>query len=157
MRSPSILLSASILILSASASTAQTHHSPAARTRAPIPAYTILDLSIGSPFPDAFAYGVSGNGKITGVGTDPSTSELHAFVYQAGVMQDLGDFGYPYGADGIGINDSGQVLGTGYGPGYRAVLYSNGQATHIGGLYSEGFSINNLGDVVGRFRNDDNN
>ncbi len=157
MRSHSILLSVSILALSSRASAAQAHHSPVAPARAPIPAYTILDLSIGSPFPDAFAYGVSQNGKITGVGTDPSTNELHAFIYQAGAFNDLGDLGYPYGADGIAINDNGQVMGTGYGPGYRAVRYTNGNVIHIGPLYSEGFSMNSLGDIVGRFRNDDGN
>lgn len=145
-------LSVSVLALSPEALVAQTQHHPGtSRT------YTILDLSTNSPFPDAYAYGVSQNGKITGVGTDPNTNELHAFIYQAGVFQDLGDLGYPYGADGVGINDSGQVLGTGYGPGYRAILYSNGSVTQIGGQFSEGFSINNLGDVVGRFRNDDGN
>jgi probable HAF family extracellular repeat protein len=147
----------SILALSSNAFAAQVHHTTIAPGRAPIPAYTILDLSIGSPFPDALAYGISQNGKITGAGTDPNTNELHAFIYQAGAFQDLGDLGYAYGANGVGINDNGQMLGLGYGAGYRAILYSNGSVTTIGGQFSEGFSINNLGDVVGRFRNDDGN
>jgi probable HAF family extracellular repeat protein len=123
-----------------------------------VPSYTMTDLSINSPFPDAFAYSVSQNGKITGTGTDPISGELHAFVYHAGVFQDLGDLGYPYGADGVSINNSGQVAATGYGPGYQALLYSNGHVTHLGSIdggYSEGISINNLGHIVGRAQNGD--
>jgi probable HAF family extracellular repeat protein len=118
----------------------------------------IVDLAVTSPFPDAFAYGISQNGKITGFGTDPVSGELHAFIYQAGVFQDLGDLGYSGGADGDAINNSGQVAATGYGPGYHALLYSNGHVTHIpgiGGNYSVGLSINSLGHIVGRAQNDD--
>jgi probable HAF family extracellular repeat protein len=122
-------------------------------------AYTITDLAVNSPFPDdAFAYGISGNGKITGTGTNPSTGELHAFVYENGAFQDLGDLGYLSGSDGDGINDNGQVAATGYGPGYHALIYSNGHATPLGSIdggSSAGFSINNLGHIVGRAINGD--
>lgn len=120
--------------------------------------YRLEDLAAGSPFPDAFAYGVSQNGLITGVGTDPVTSELHAYIWQNGVFQDLGDLGYPYGADGIAINDSGQVAATGYGPGYNALLYTNGVVKKLGSIdggFSEGLSINSSGDIVGRAINGD--
>lgn len=119
--------------------------------------YVMLDLSIQVPFPDAVAYGISSNGKLTGIGTDPLTGELHAFTYHAGVFQDLGNLGYS-GAGGVAINDSGQVAATGYGPGYHALLYSNGTITHlgnIGGNLSEGLSINSLGHIVGHAQNDD--
>ncbi len=119
--------------------------------------YVIQDLSVGSPFPDAYAYGISQNGKITGLGTDPVTNEWHAFTYQSGAFHDLGDLGYPWGAQGEAINNSGQVLAIGYGPAYNAALYSNGTVTQIGGSFTEGLSINNAGNVVGRFRNDDGN
>jgi probable HAF family extracellular repeat protein len=127
-------------------------------TATTVPNYVMIDLAVNSPFPDAFAYGISQNGKITGTGTDPITSELHAWVYQGGVMQDLGDFGYPYGADGDRINDSGQIAATGYGPGYQALLYSNGHVTHLGSIdggFSVGLSINNLGHIVGHAQNGD--
>jgi probable HAF family extracellular repeat protein len=122
-------------------------------------AYTITDLAVNSPFPDdAYAYGISRDGKITGTGTDPVSGELHAFIYQDGAFQDLGDLGYAYGSDGISINDSGQVAATGYGPGYHALLYSNGHATPLGSIdggSSVGLSINSLGHIVGRAINGD--
>ena len=118
--------------------------------------YSMLDLASLGPFPDAFAYGISQNGKITGVGTVPATGELHAFVLQNGVIQDLGMLGYPYGADGDAINNVGQVAATGYGPGYKALLWTNGTVKKLGGGgNSEGLSINNLGHIVGKVQGDD--
>ncbi len=120
--------------------------------------YSITDLQPASPFPDALAYGLSQNGKITGVGTDSATGDLHAFIYDSGVFQDLGTLGYPYGADGVAINDSRQVAATGYGPGFHAFLWTNGQINHLGSIdggYTEAFALNNLGHVVGRARNGD--
>ncbi len=120
--------------------------------------YTITDLAAGSPFDDALAYGISPNGKITGVGTVTATGELHAFVWNGGVMQDLGMFGYPYGADGVAINNNGQIAATGYGPGFHALRYFNGQVHALGSIdggYSEGLSINSLGHIVGRAQNGD--
>lgn len=120
--------------------------------------YTITDLSAGSPFLETLPYGISQNGLITGVGVDPVTQEIHAFIYNGGVFQDLGDLGYPYGADGVAINSAGQLAATGYGPGYRALRYSNGHASPIGSIdggSSEGLSINSSGDIVGRAVNGD--
>jgi probable HAF family extracellular repeat protein len=120
--------------------------------------YTIVDLAAGSVFDDALAYGISQNGKITGVGTVTATGELHAFIYAGGVIQDLGMLGYLYGADGVAINNSGQVAATGYGPGYHALLYSSGHITHLGSIdggSSEGLAINTLGHIVGRGQNGD--
>lgn len=123
-----------------------------------VASYTLLDFSTLSASPYVVPYAISPNGKITGVLIDPITSELHAFIYAAGVLQDLGDLGYSGGADGDAINNSGQIAATGYGPGYHALLYSNGHVTHLGSLdggYSEGLSINNLGHIVGRAINGD--
>ncbi|MHB8636140.1 MAG: hypothetical protein ACYC96_06685 [Fimbriimonadaceae bacterium] len=120
--------------------------------------YRIIDLSPGSPFNGTLAYGISSNGLITGTGIDPVTAEYHAFILQNGVYQDLGDFGYPYGADGDAINNAGQLAATGYGPGYNALIYSNGVATPVGtidGGYSVGLSINSSGNIVGRAVNGD--
>lgn len=156
MRALSGSLCVSMLALFPESLVAQTHVR-VQPTQAP--RYSILDLSLNSPFPDdALAYGLSQNGKITGVGTDPTSGLLHAFIYQIGVFQDLGTLGYPYGADGIAINSSGQMAGTGYGPGYRAFLYSNGSVTHLGSIdggSSSAYSINNLGHIVGRAINGD--
>jgi probable HAF family extracellular repeat protein len=121
--------------------------------------YSIVDLQPGSGFDDALAYGLSQNGKITGTGTVSATGELHAFIYANGVFQDLGMLGYPYGADGVAINNNGQVAATGYGPGYQALLYSGGTVRRLGSIdgpgNSEGLSINSLGHIVGRAQNGD--
>jgi len=84
--------------------------------------------------------------------------ELRAFAWTAGVMRDLGDFGYtPNGS--LAINDRGQVTGYMSLPqGFRdhvAFLYSNGRLINIDGRAlvdgrnSSGTGINNHGHVVG--------
>src|SRR5579871_1598602 len=120
--------------------------------------FTISNFDVGSPFDQTLAYGINGNGQVTGAGYIASTGELDAFIWQNGVFQDLGMLGYPYGADGDAINNHAQLAATGYGPGYNALLYSNGHVTRLGGIdggYSTGFSINNSGDIVGRAINGD--
>jgi probable HAF family extracellular repeat protein len=120
--------------------------------------YRMIDISVGSPFNGTYAYGINNLGQITGTGTDPITGEDYAFIYQNGVYQNLGDFGYPYGADGDRINDAGQVAATGYGPGYNALLDSNGHAKKLGSIdggYTVGLSLNSKGDIVGRGVNGD--
>src|SRR5579871_1124155 len=122
--------------------------------------YRIIDLSPGSPYSSTLAYGISNNGQITGTGMDPITGELKAFLYANGVYQDLGDFGYPYGADGDRINNAGQIAATGYGPGYNALICSNGKAKPLGSIdggLTVGLCINSKGDIVGRGVNGDGN
>lgn len=149
MRNRSSWLLAPICVL------AQTHPFHGVPSGSPRVSYTIVDLAVGSPYPDAFAYGVSPDGKITGAGTDPASGMIHAFIDQAGVFQDLGTLGFPYGADGVSINDSGQLAATGYGPGFHAVLWSNGHATTLSSANSAGYSINSLGNIVGRVQGDE--
>jgi probable HAF family extracellular repeat protein len=124
-----------------------------------IASYDMFDFSTLSPSsPYIVPYGISNDGKVTGVLQDPITSEDHAFIYANGVLQDLGDLGYSAGADGVAINNSAQVAATGYGPGYHALLYANGHVTHLGSLdggFSVGLAINNLGHIVGRAINGD--
>ncbi len=121
-----------------------------------LPAYTITDLALGSGFEDAFAYGTSPNGKITGVGWVTATGELHAYIRETGgTYQDLGLMGYPYRTDGIAINNSGQVAATGYGPGCHALLWSGGHAKKLGSLdggNSEGLAINSQGAIAGNIQ-----
>lgn len=120
--------------------------------------YRFTDLTPGSPWDQVSAYGISPSGSITGAGYIAATGEIDAFIYQGGTFQNLGTLGYPYGADGIAINDKGQLAATGYGPGFNALLYSNGVAKRIGSIdggYSEGLSINKTGDIVGRGQNGD--
>ena len=83
---------------------------------------------------------------------------LRAFTWTAGVMRDLGDFGFtPNG--GQAINERGQITGYMSVPqGFRdriAFVYSNGRLINIDGRapvdgrYSVGAGINNHGHVVG--------
>jgi len=83
---------------------------------------------------------------------------LRAFAWTAGVMGDLGDFGFtPNGS--LAINDRGQVTGYMSLPeGFRdraAFVYSNGRLINIDGRApvegrnSSGAGINNHGHVVG--------
>lgn len=120
--------------------------------------YTIVDLSPGTSFDETLAYSLNGFGQATGTGYIASTGELRALMFKNGQVIDLGMFGYPYGADGDQINNAGQIAGTGYGPGYHAVRWTNGQITHLGSIdggYSTPFSMNNSGDIVGRAINGD--
>jgi probable HAF family extracellular repeat protein len=115
--------------------------------------YTIMDLAPDSAFDETLAYGINQLGHVTGTGFIASTGELHALVFANGAIRDLGMLGFPYGADGVAINNSDQVAATGYGPGYHALLYSNSHVTVLGNLEgrsSEGLAINNLGHIVGR-------
>ena len=68
----------------------------------------------------------------------------HAFLWQGGVMTDLGDIGV------YGINDAGQVAG--WLPWWHAILWEGGAITDLGtlgGTFSWGMGINNAGQVVG--------
>lgn len=83
---------------------------------------------------------------------------LRAFIWNDGVMSDLGDFGYSPNVS-LAINDCGQVTGYASLPeGFRnevAFLYSKGRLTNIDGRppttdrFSGGTGINCHGHVVG--------
>ena len=84
--------------------------------------------TLGGGFSEGLA--INSAGQITGDSETSSGDGPHAFLYSKGVMQDLGP-GY-----GLGINNSGQVVGTtDYAPG-SAFLYSNGVRTHLAALIS---------------------
>jgi probable HAF family extracellular repeat protein len=82
---------------------------------------------------------------------------LHAFLYENGVMKDLGSLGGAT-SNGNGINDIGQVVGSsttipGNGSLEHAFLYADGAmrdlGTPISGTSSYAKGINNQGQVVG--------
>ncbi|MBS0587039.1 MAG: DUF3466 family protein [Proteobacteria bacterium] len=110
---------------------------------------TILDIS-------GYATDINSKHQVVGV-----SSSNHAFLYDNGLMTDIGDLGYGYDVYAEGINEAGQIVGTslnGTGTGFsRAFIYTNGTMISLGTLggggSSYGFDINNLGDAVGDSNN----
>ena len=79
----------------------------------------------------------------------PAGGYFHAFIYQDGVLQDLGTLDGDINSAGNDINELGQVAGW---SGYRPVLYSGGGIIDLGALGDgEGYAnaLNDAGVVVG--------
>jgi probable HAF family extracellular repeat protein len=103
---------------------------------------------------EANAVGINDSSTICGFGT---TQQGDAYVYtqQGSTVTNLGAINQ-YGTYAYGINNSGQIVGYGEdstGRYDRAVLYSGGTFQNLGTLPgeagSDGFALNNRGDVVG--------
>jgi probable HAF family extracellular repeat protein len=107
------------------------------------------------------AYGVNDHAQVVGAATAPYGQfqyTPHAFLWQAGAMQDLGtlDGIGSYGASALAINGGGEVVGFAYiGPPYatRAFSWKDGQMTDIGNdpdfESSQASAIDTNGDIVG--------
>lgn len=118
-------------------------------------------------FPQSSAYGINSAGDIVGEATSVTVRQfvggvnngpLHAFLFRAGAMTDLGTLGGVAGkSTAYAINDRGQVVGqsdTFGGNGFdHAFLYENGAMRDLGTLpgYEESCAtaINASGVVVG--------
>jgi probable HAF family extracellular repeat protein len=92
------------------------------------------------------AVAINSVGQVVGVAAVGTSAATDAFIWQGGVMTDLGlgDQSAP-----SGINDSGQVA---VNANSRAMVWQNGSATDLGALGSSGASaadINNAGQIVG--------
>jgi probable HAF family extracellular repeat protein len=122
---------------------------------------TFTDLGTLTPFgPPQFlrgssrGYGINDAGTVVGQSTNADLTQRHAFVYQNGVMTDLGTLG---GDESIAyaINNAGRIVGeskTASGA-WHAFLYENGQMKDLGvlagHLWSTAQGINEAGDIVG--------
>ena len=87
---------------------------------------TMTDIGTFPGGSSSRATGISSSGLVVGYGTTP-TSE-RAFIYSNGNMTDIGTLGGTT-SQGMGINSSGQVIGTSHTTGntyIRPFLYSNG-------------------------------
>ena len=120
---------------------------------------TLRDLGgfPGSPNTDSYANAINNRGQVVGYASTAS-GQSHAFLFEDGVMTDLGTLGPFLGGnlDALGINDRGQVVGLSTAPiGEHAFLYRDGVMTDLGtlgqfsGASSIAYGINNRGQVVG--------
>ncbi len=106
---------------------------------------------LGDPAVAKSAYDINDVGQVVGVMAAVGGS--HAFLYEGGILTDLGTLGGLY-SEAWGISELGQVVGvasTGGGPG-GAFLWEDGVMTNLGNLGaggSEAFGINDVGQVVG--------
>jgi probable HAF family extracellular repeat protein len=105
--------------------------------------------------------GINNSGHVTGYSTTDGNAATHAFLYDGTTMHDLGTLGGQY-SSGNGINNLGQVTGvsyTGDGGPQHAFIWTptlpNGSTGSfhdlgtLGGGYSSGLRINDVGQVAG--------
>jgi probable HAF family extracellular repeat protein len=105
------------------------------------------------------ANAINGSGEIVGFNDFYSNPNFdpQAFLYSNGSMKNINSASlFPAGTEAWGINNSGQVVGTGYlSPGnFHVFLYSGRRMTDLGppGSYqASATAINNLGQIVGGY------
>jgi probable HAF family extracellular repeat protein len=105
------------------------------------------------------ANGINTTGQIAGWNSFNSnpTFEPQAFLYSNGSMKNINSPSvFPSGTEAYGINNSGEVVGTGYltSSNFHAFLYSGGNMTDLGppGAYqASAVAINNSGQIIGGY------
>lgn len=99
------------------------------------------------------AYGINSSGQVTGTAKD-STGQPRAFLWDNGVMTNLGVAGSDTSSYGSSVNDAGTIVGSSYGTKMRAMIWdsTNGMSHLLGVLgdpKSSTNAINNNAIVVG--------
>ena len=123
--------------------------------------YTLRELSPAPGFNSIHVLALNNQGQVVG-GMDSTNNETHAFVWDNGVLTDLGTLGGSK-SSATGINDAGDIVGTILtNSDRRAFLLHNGEVTDLGRIdgypklgaegntyYSPCIAINGLSQVVG--------
>lgn len=113
--------------------------------------------TLGSSVSVANAINLSG--EVAGWNSYDSSASFdpQAFLYSNGSMKNINSPSlFPSGAEAYGINNSGEVVGTGYlsPSNFHAFLYANGKMTDIGppgSLQASADAINNVSQIVGNY------
>lgn len=120
----------------------------------PPPAYLVEDLGVLPGDSTSGAWGINAAGDVVGWSTGPAGSRAFLFTNDDGMVE-LPALIAGTSSFARDINDAREVVGTAgvvkAGQG-RAVLWSEGKVADLGtlgGLYSDGWAINNNGDIVG--------
>lgn len=110
--------------------------------------YTITDLGTLPGASRSRAQDINNQGQVVGFSYTAVPISSSAFLWEDGVMLNLGTLGGSAGA--YGINESGQVVGRGYS---HAFLWDDGVMTDLGAFagtdHSRAYDINASGLVVG--------
>ncbi len=121
--------------------------------------YSVTDLgALGGDW--SWVTGINGRGQVIGYSytraSDPQRPDLqwdtrHAFLWESGVLQDLGTLGGAF-SHARAINDAGQIVGQSETGSFaqHAFLWENGAMQDLGGGFSDAVAINAVGDVVGQ-------
>jgi probable HAF family extracellular repeat protein len=104
------------------------------------------------------ANAINASGEIAGWNSfNSATFDPEAFIYSNGVTKTIDSPSvFPSGTEAYGINNAGEVVGTGYltSASFHAFLYSGGKMTDIGpaGAYqASAIAINNSGQIIGGY------
>jgi len=117
--------------------------------------YVVQDLGALPGDSSSIAWAINANGDVVGWSTGPNGTRAFLFTNSGSMVALPGLPNRPY-AVARDINDTGIVVGSANAGGTdlgHAVLWSAGSIQDLGtlgtGLYSEAWSVNNLGQVVG--------